>query len=231
MPTSGIYLIRHRMSKFCYVGQAINIEARWKEHRRGLTNEAAGGWYRNAPTSDPEEYTYVILEIVAARVERARAESKWEAYYVEQGFILMNAAPTGNLAPDGEGLPVTNLDTGETYANAAEAARSLELSSASVTYAARFVRLAGSHRWAFAGEEDAQLEKYQQAKQGRPVDRPFPREGTSAHRIWSKCIELGNPSNAVLCAAFPHEKKSQVVIEASECRRAQGWKIPRKATS
>jgi GIY-YIG catalytic domain len=222
MATSGVYLIRHRTSPSCYVGQAINVEARWNEHKRALRKPEARGWYRHAPSRDPADYHFEILEIVEQREERAQAEMKWAAHFVKEGCVLFNVAPTGNLAPDGEGLPVCNLDTGDIYPSAAEASRLLGLSG-DINFACRFVRLACGHRWAFVGEEEAQLEKYQQAALGNAVDRPFPRKGTSAYRIWSTLIELNNPSNAELYAALPDEKRSQVSTEAGECRRTHGW--------
>lgn len=36
--TCGIYLIKNNISKKEYIGQSINIEKRWKDHKKDLRN-------------------------------------------------------------------------------------------------------------------------------------------------------------------------------------------------
>lgn len=226
MIKQGIYLIRYRYGDECYVGQSNNIEARWKKHERVLLSDDSPGWVQNAPSRNPSDYSFEILEEIEDVNARAVAEAKWEEHFFKKGFKLLNAAPTGNVAPDGQGKPVVNLDTGQTFVSAAEAGRSVGLTAATISTAARLVRVAGGHRWAFEGDAENQLTRYFQSTRGEPVGRPFPREGTSAHRIWGKCIEMNNPDNKALIEALPDEKPSQIRAEARGCRIAHGWVSP-----
>lgn len=76
---SGIYAIRHIESGKLYLGSAINIRNRWKEHRKDLKRarhhcqHLQNAWRKHGPDS----FVFEILELVADKANLIAREQSW----------------------------------------------------------------------------------------------------------------------------------------------------------
>lgn len=84
----GIYVIRHRRSGKCYVGQSVNISRRWEEHRQGASN--APGLKSALLKYGPEAFAFEVLEQCPPEKLNER-----EAFHVSS---------LGSLSPSGYNL-------------------------------------------------------------------------------------------------------------------------------
>lgn len=79
MKVSGIYEIRHTGTGRVYVGQSVDIDARWKEHRRRLargtpvTPLLLGAWLMYGS----DEFVFTVLEEVADFTLLTACEQWW----------------------------------------------------------------------------------------------------------------------------------------------------------
>lgn len=98
--TCGIYLINHKPSGRKYVGKSVNIEERWKAHKK---TRAAKDTYlaRALAKYGPEAFDFQILEICTPGVLNER-----EKYHIQElntlwpeGFNLTAGGDGGKPAP------------------------------------------------------------------------------------------------------------------------------------
>lgn len=112
---TGIYLIAHRPSGIVYVGQSVDIFARWGQHRHGLrggahTNHLLQAVYR----ATPEELCFCVLE----QCDEEKLNER-EAHWLQQfalTFNLLGRAADGShrgrrtyTAPRLQGLPARSV--------------------------------------------------------------------------------------------------------------------------
>lgn len=86
----GIYKVTHAGSERCYIGQATDIAARWKEHVKcglgiGATSYQSNKFYKAMHTYGPEMFTFEILEIVP-RERLDERERYWIDFYDAVAF-------------------------------------------------------------------------------------------------------------------------------------------------
>jgi len=85
---TGIYKITHIDSKKCYVGQAVNIAERWKQHcKRGV---GAEDWTRNKLypamySLGVENFSFEIIE-ECERSKLNEREKYWTEFFHAQDF-------------------------------------------------------------------------------------------------------------------------------------------------
>jgi hypothetical protein len=85
---TGIYKITHIESEKCYVGQAVDLASRWKQHiKRGLGAEPAtrNKLYPAMMEYGPESFTFEILEECDKSLLDER-EDFWQEYYMAKEF-------------------------------------------------------------------------------------------------------------------------------------------------
>lgn len=86
--TTGIYKITEIASSKCYVGQAVNIADRWKQHiKRGVGAETPtrNKLYPAMNAIGPENFTFEIVEVC----ERSRLDERedfWQDYFKAKEF-------------------------------------------------------------------------------------------------------------------------------------------------
>ena len=86
--TTGIYKITEIESSKCYVGQAVNIADRWKQHiKRGVGAETPtrNKLYPAMNAIGPENFTFEIVEVC----ERSRLDERedfWQDYFKAKEF-------------------------------------------------------------------------------------------------------------------------------------------------
>lgn len=87
-PITGIYKITDIRNGRCYVGQAVNIAARWTQHiKRGLGAEAAtkNKLYPAMQEAGPENFTFEIIE-ECPETALNRKEQEWQDYFGAKEF-------------------------------------------------------------------------------------------------------------------------------------------------
>ena len=87
-PTTGIYKITHIESQMSYVGQAVNIADRWRQHiKRGVGADAPTNnkLYPAMKKYGPEAFTFEIVEI-CERQKLDTQEDYWQEFYKSKEF-------------------------------------------------------------------------------------------------------------------------------------------------
>lgn len=87
-PTTGIYKITHIESQMSYVGQAVNIADRWRQHiKRGVGADAPTNnkLYPAMKKYGPEAFTFEIVEI-CERQKLDAQEDYWQEFYKSKEF-------------------------------------------------------------------------------------------------------------------------------------------------
>ena len=85
---TGIYKITNINNKMCYVGQAVDVSNRWKQHiKRGLGAEAPtkNKLYPAMIAAGPENFTFEVIEI-CDRAALDTREDYWQDYFKAKEF-------------------------------------------------------------------------------------------------------------------------------------------------
>ena len=85
---SGIYKITHIDSERCYVGQAVDLASRWRQHiKRGLGAEPAtrNKLYPAMMEYGPENFTFEVIEL-CDREQLDEREDFWQDYFKAKEF-------------------------------------------------------------------------------------------------------------------------------------------------
>ena len=80
---SGIYKITEQNTGRMYIGQAVDIGARWKEHVKaglGIDGAPTSRFYRSINKLGPEHFTFEILEQCERKLLNER-EAYWINFY------------------------------------------------------------------------------------------------------------------------------------------------------
>ena len=86
--TCGIYKITHKETQMCYVGQAVNIADRWRQHiKRGIGADTPTNnkLYPAMKKYGPEAFTYEVVE-VCPRELLDKEEDYWQDYFGAKEF-------------------------------------------------------------------------------------------------------------------------------------------------
>lgn len=85
---TGIYKITNTVNQKCYVGQAVNVQERWRQHiKRGVGAEAAtrNKLYPAMLKYGPEKFTFELLES-CSRDKLDEREDYWQEFYHAKDF-------------------------------------------------------------------------------------------------------------------------------------------------
>lgn len=113
----GIYAIVNKVNGKMYIGQSINITARWKNHRKTSRNDNDKGYhyplYRAIRKYDLENFDFIILEICNEE-ELDDKEIYWIDFYdttnEDKGYNLLDGGGGGNA-----GRTLTQEEVDEIY--------------------------------------------------------------------------------------------------------------------
>lgn len=80
--TCGIYKIENLINGHCYIGQSINIEERWREHRKSINNteDWSRSIYQAIRKYGLENFSWEIIE-ECSKNELDEKETYWIDYY------------------------------------------------------------------------------------------------------------------------------------------------------
>ena len=104
--TCGIYKIENKINGHCYIGQSINIEERWREHRNSINT--ANSWdrsiYQAIRKYGKENFSWEIIE-ECSKEELDNKEIYWISYYnsYKNGYNQT----TGGEGTHGNGIKIT----------------------------------------------------------------------------------------------------------------------------
>ena len=108
---TGIYKIENILNHKCYIGQALNIEQRFKQHKDALQSSNKS-WYPQArqESNSLEDFSFSILQICSAK-ELDELEEYWIKYY-NSYYNGYNKTPDGQCVANGIKLNIeyTNYD-------------------------------------------------------------------------------------------------------------------------
>ena len=92
--TSGIYIIQNTRSSVVYIGASVDIDRRWKEHRRSLAASRHHCKYlqRSWSKCGGSDFAFEILE-ECSTAEMVEAEQFWMDYLRWIGIVTFNSAP------------------------------------------------------------------------------------------------------------------------------------------
>ena len=85
---TGIYKITNILDGKCYVGQAVNIRERWRQHiKRGVGAETPtrNKLYPAMQEVGPENFTFEVIEKVKPE-ELNEREDYWQEYFHAKDF-------------------------------------------------------------------------------------------------------------------------------------------------
>ena len=85
---TGVYLIRNKFTDECYIGQSVNIEARWNTHKNSL-NKKQYALYTDMRFYGVSSFEFSVIEI-CSKAELDEREMFWIKKYQENGFKLYN---------------------------------------------------------------------------------------------------------------------------------------------
>lgn len=77
----GIYMILNEKNGKCYVGQSINIEKRWEDHKHTSTSKKSGAYnyhlYRSIRKHGLDWFSLHVLEVVEVEDDLTMREQFW----------------------------------------------------------------------------------------------------------------------------------------------------------
>lgn len=88
-PVMGIYMITNLKNEMCYVGQAVNIQERWRQHIKraiGAETPTQNKLYPAMSKFGVENFTFQVIEIVTDRSLLDEREDYWQDFYKAKEF-------------------------------------------------------------------------------------------------------------------------------------------------
>lgn len=117
--TIGIYLIKNNINDHCYVGQSINIEKRWKDHKRCKDNFPIYNAFRKYGI---ENFTFtVLLECTVERLNYYESayiseyNSHCDGYNCNEGGQLGHGGMKGRKASEETKMKISKANKGRVF--------------------------------------------------------------------------------------------------------------------
>ena len=88
-PVCGIYLITNLENNMCYVGQAVNVQDRWRQHIKraiGAETPTQNKLYPAMAKFGVENFTFQLIEEVTNRKLLDEREDYWQDFYKAKEF-------------------------------------------------------------------------------------------------------------------------------------------------
>ena len=88
-PVMGIYLITNLENDMCYVGQAVNVQDRWRQHIKralGAETPTQNKLYPAMAQFGVENFTFQLIEEVSDRFKLDEREDYWQDFYRAKEF-------------------------------------------------------------------------------------------------------------------------------------------------
>ena len=88
-PVMGIYMITNLKNEMCYVGQAVNIQERWRQHIKraiGAETPTQNKLYPAMAKFGVENFTFQIIEEITDRNLLDEREDYWQDFYKAKEF-------------------------------------------------------------------------------------------------------------------------------------------------
>jgi group I intron endonuclease len=94
--TTGVYVIRHRSSGKVYIGSAVNIHRRWKDHKTRLNCKKHGNDYlqRAWTKYGSDDFEFVILETCSVEQRLLREQALIDSHNATDERSGFNMIPT-----------------------------------------------------------------------------------------------------------------------------------------
>ena len=86
---TGIYKITNLNNEMCYVGQAVNVIDRWKQHIKraiGAETPIQNKLYPAMSEEGIENFTFELIEEVPDRLKLDEREDYWQDFYKAKEF-------------------------------------------------------------------------------------------------------------------------------------------------
>lgn len=84
----GIYLIKNKITKECYIGQSRNIDQRFNSHRRSFRDKKYALYY-DMRFYGLENFEFSVLEECEIK-DLDKKEMNWIKKYLKKGYSLYN---------------------------------------------------------------------------------------------------------------------------------------------
>ena len=107
MPTCGIYKITNQINGKCYIGQSVNIERRWQEHKRFNSRERLAIIHQAFRKYGLKNFSFEILE-ECSQEQLDDLEIKWIKFFDSQ-----NPNKGYNCTSGGQGIPNYSIKLSE----------------------------------------------------------------------------------------------------------------------
>ena len=88
-PVMGIYMITNLKNEMCYVGQAVNIQERWRQHIKraiGAETPTQNKLYPAMAKFGAENFTFQVIEEITDRNLLDEREDYWQDFYKAKEF-------------------------------------------------------------------------------------------------------------------------------------------------
>lgn len=88
-PVMGIYMITNLKNEMCYVGQAVNIQERWRQHIKraiGAETTTQNKLYPAMAKFGVENFTFQVIEKITDRNLLDEREDYWQDFYKAKEF-------------------------------------------------------------------------------------------------------------------------------------------------
>ena len=88
-PVTGIYKITNLKNEMCYVGQAVNVQERWRQHIKraiGAETPTQNKLYPAMKKEGLENFSFELIEEVPDKLKLDEREDYWQAFYKAKEF-------------------------------------------------------------------------------------------------------------------------------------------------
>ena len=88
-PVMGIYMITNLKNEMCYIGQAVNIQERWRQHIKraiGAETPTQNKLYPAMAKFGAENFTFQVIEEITDRNLLDEREDYWQDFYKAKEF-------------------------------------------------------------------------------------------------------------------------------------------------
>ena len=146
----GIYLIENLINHKCYVGQSVDIKARWKKHKISALDYSI---YRAIKKYGLDNFSFVVLEEVLNEDQLTEREQYWyEVLKPEYNMIEPRQSP-GKLSSKEIYQIGYNLQILKKFKSIQEASRELKIKDSHISEVCNKKTIsAGGYYWSFVDD-------------------------------------------------------------------------------